>query len=71
MNTAAAAARIVRAIETLRNAEGSLNRVIYLAGAARSCAREAGGDIERARLELKLALQDLQRTETTGNAEAA
>jgi hypothetical protein len=71
MNTAAAAARIFRAIEALRNAEGSLNRVIYLAGAARSCAREAGGDIERAQLELKLALQELQRTETRGNPEAA
>jgi hypothetical protein len=66
-----AAARIVRAIESLRDAEGNLNRVINMAmGTARSSARDAGGDIERAQLELKLALQELLRTGTTAKPTA-
>jgi hypothetical protein len=64
MSVVEPAARILRAIESLRNAEGSLNRVINGAvGSARSSAQEASGSIEHARHELKLAFQELQLTE--------
>jgi len=64
MNTATLTARLYRAVESLRNAEGSLNRVIHLAmGTARSSAWDASTGIERAQCELKLALLDLRRAE--------
>jgi len=64
MNTATLTARLYRAVASLRDAEGSLNRVIHLAmGTARSSAWDASTGIERAQCELKLALQDLLRTE--------
>jgi hypothetical protein len=63
LNTAIAAAGILRAIESLRDAEASLNRaVIRAVGTARSSVQEAGDDIERAQRELKLTLQELRRS---------
>jgi len=72
MSTADTAWCILRAIESLRDAEVCLNRVIHHAieGPARSRAREAGADIERAQRELMLAFRELQRIERSGSPTA-